>query len=72
MYSGDSKNRWKRTFKGREINSAINVIWNQSKKIYLEETTSPNMENADISLANERMFCIQFLWQDFKLKNAKG
>lgn len=30
------------------------------------------MENADISLANERMFCIQFLWQDFKLKNAKG
>ena len=69
---GDSKNRWKRTFKGRKINSAINVIWNQSKKIYLEETTSPNRGNADIPLANERMFCIQFLWQDFKLKNAKG
>ena len=26
-----------------------------------EETTSPNRGNADISLANERMFCIQFL-----------
>lgn len=54
-----------------EINSAINVIWNQNKKIYLEQATSQKYGKWFLDQKKKNLFHLLSQWS-FRLENAKG